>query len=90
MTTVPELLREDDDSRLRRAPRLVRRPPARIRESPELRAGFLLTVAISLGVVVANLTTPVPIQLVLDHGFDGGFRPVYVSSSARRRSGSSC
>ena len=35
---------------------------------------------ISLGVVVANLTTPVLVQLVFDRGFDGGFRPVFVGS----------
>jgi ATP-binding cassette, subfamily B, bacterial len=52
-----------------------------IRESPELRAGLGLTVIISLGVVVANLTTPVLIQLVFDHGFDGGFRPVFVGTA---------
>ena len=51
-----------------------------IRESPELRAGLGFTVIISLGVVIAHLTTPVLIQLVFDHGFDGGFRPVYVAT----------
>ncbi|MGH2640274.1 MAG: ABC transporter ATP-binding protein [Actinomycetota bacterium] len=51
-----------------------------IRESPELRAGLFFTVIISLGVVIAHLTTPVLIQLVFDHGFDGGFRPVYVGT----------
>ncbi len=35
---------------------------------------------ISLGVVVAHLTTPILIQLVFDNGFDGGFRPVYVGT----------
>lgn len=81
MTTAPELLREDEDFRppehLRGSFAVLRRG---IRESPELRTGFVLTVVISLGVVVANLTTPVLIQRVLDHGFDGGFRPVYVAS----------
>jgi len=52
-----------------------------IRESPELRAGLGLTVVISLGVVVAHLTTPVLIQQVFDHGFDGGFRPVFVGTA---------
>ena len=51
-----------------------------IRESPELRAGLGFTVVISLGVVVAHLTTPVLVQLVFDHGFDGGFRPGYVGT----------
>ena len=81
MSTAPELLSQEEDfeapEELRGSFAVLRRG---IRESPELRAGFLLTVVISLGVVVANLTTPVLIQLVIDHGFDGGFRPVYVSS----------
>ena len=81
MTTPPELVRDDEDfeapEHLRGSLAVLRRG---IRESPELRAGFVLTVVISLGVVVANLTTPVLIQRVLDHGFDGGFRPVYVMS----------
>jgi putative ABC transport system ATP-binding protein len=81
MTTAPELVRDDDDfeapEHLRGSFAVLRRG---IRESPELRSGFVLTVVISLGVVVANLTTPVLIQRVLDHGFDGGFRPVYVMS----------
>ena len=51
-----------------------------IRESPELRAGLGFTVIISLGVVIAHLTTPIVIQLVFDNGFDGGFRPVYVGT----------
>jgi putative ABC transport system ATP-binding protein len=51
-----------------------------IRESPELRAGLGFTVVISLGVVIAHLTTPVLVQLVFDHGFDGGFRPGYVGT----------
>ena len=49
-----------------------------VRESPELRAGLGFTVVISLGVTVATLVTPVLVQLVFDHGFDGGFRPRYV------------
>jgi ATP-binding cassette, subfamily B, bacterial len=51
-----------------------------IRESPELRSGLGFTVIISLGVVIAHLTTPVLIQLVFDHGFDGGFRPAFVAT----------
>jgi ATP-binding cassette, subfamily B, bacterial len=81
MTTVPELLRDGEDfeapEELKGSFAVLRRG---IRESPELRSGFFLTVVISLGVVIANLTTPVVIQLVLDHGFDGGFHPVYVMS----------
>ena len=80
MSAVAELAPGDEDFRppehLKSSFAVLRRG---IRESPELRAGFALTVVISLGVVVANLTTPVLIQLVLDHGFDGGFRPVYVT-----------
>ena len=62
---------------LRRSFAVLRRG---IRESPELRAGLAFTVIISLGVVIAHLTTPVLIQLVFDNGFDGGFRPVYVGT----------
>jgi ATP-binding cassette, subfamily B, bacterial len=51
-----------------------------VRESPELRAGLAFTVIISLGVVIAHLTTPVLVQLVFDHGFEGGFRPVFVGT----------
>ena len=49
-----------------------------LRESPELRRGLALTVVVSLGVTVAELLTPILVQLVFDHGFDGGFRPAYV------------
>ncbi len=51
-----------------------------IRESPELRRGLGFTVIVSLGVTVTSLVTPVLIQNVFDHGFDGGFRPGYVYS----------
>jgi len=51
-----------------------------IHESPELRRGLGFTVVVSLGVTVTSLVTPVLIQKVFDHGFDGGFRPVYVYS----------
>jgi putative ABC transport system ATP-binding protein len=47
-------------------------------ESPELRRGLGFTIVVSLGVTVASLVTPVLVQLVFDHGFDGGFRPRYV------------
>jgi putative ABC transport system ATP-binding protein len=81
MTTAPELVREDDGleipEELTSSFGVLRRG---IRESPELRAGLGFTVVISLGVVIAHLTTPVLIQLVFDHGFDGGFRPVFVGS----------
>ena len=47
-------------------------------ESPELKRGLVWTVVISLGVTVASLLTPLLVQLVFDHGFDGGFRPRFV------------
>jgi ATP-binding cassette, subfamily B, bacterial len=79
MTAVAELAREDDPigvpEELRGSVAVLRRG---IRESPELRAGLALTVVISLGAVLGHLTTPVLIQMVFDHGFDGGFRPVFV------------
>jgi ATP-binding cassette, subfamily B, bacterial len=49
-----------------------------LRESPELRKGLALTVLVSLGNTVASLVTPVLVQQVFDHGFDGGFRPRFV------------
>ena len=49
-----------------------------LHESPELRKGLGLTVVISLGVTAATLITPVLVQQIFDHGFDGGFRPTYV------------
>lgn len=49
-----------------------------LRESPELRRGLGFTVVVSLGVTVTSLVTPVLIQKVFDHGFDGGFRATYV------------
>ncbi|HZB02596.1 MAG TPA: ABC transporter transmembrane domain-containing protein, partial [Actinomycetota bacterium] len=80
MSTSVELLRDDDDAiaipeDLRSSFGVLRRG---IRESPALRAGLPLTVVISLGAVAAHLMTPILIQLVFDHGFDGGFRPDFV------------
>ena len=49
-----------------------------LHESPELRKGLGLTVVISLGVTAATLITPVLVQQIFDHGFDGGFRAGYV------------
>ena len=49
-----------------------------LRESPELRKGLGFTVLVSLGDTVASLLTPVLVQQVFDHGFDGGFRPRFV------------
>jgi putative ABC transport system ATP-binding protein len=81
MTSVADL-RPDDDAiaipdELRGSFAVLRRG---IRESPALRSGLALTVVISLGAVAAHLTTPVLIQLVFDHGFDGGFRPGFVTA----------
>jgi ATP-binding cassette subfamily B protein len=81
MTAVDTVVRDEDGleipEELKSSFSVLRRG---IGESPELRAGLGFTVIISLGVVVAHLTTPVLIQLVFDHGFDGGFRPVYVGT----------
>lgn len=49
-----------------------------LHESPELRKGLGLTVVISLGVTAATLITPVLVQQIFDHGFEGGFRAGYV------------
>ncbi len=49
-----------------------------LRESPELRRGLGFTTVLALTVVAANLVSPILIQLIFDHGFDGGFRPTYV------------
>jgi ATP-binding cassette subfamily B protein len=77
-----EAVRENDDAipipeELRGSFAVLRRG---IRESPELRAGLVLTVVISLGAVVGHLMTPVLIQLVFDHGFDGGFQAGFVAT----------
>jgi ATP-binding cassette, subfamily B, bacterial len=49
-----------------------------VTEAPELRRGLGFTVILSLAVTVSNLVVPILIQLIFDHGFDGGFRPGYV------------
>jgi putative ABC transport system ATP-binding protein len=75
---IPETLPDDDIAippHLRSATGVLRRG---VRESPELRSGLSFTVIISLGVTVATLVTPVLVQLVFDHGFEGGFRARYV------------
>jgi ATP-binding cassette subfamily B protein len=81
MTAVDTVVRDEDGleipEELKSSFAVLRRG---IGESPELRAGLGFTVIISLGVVIAHLTTPVLIQLVFDHGFDGGFRPAYVGT----------
>ena len=71
----------DDDERIEVSPALQSAwgVLARgLRESPELRRGLAFTVVVSLGVTVATLLTPILVQLVFDHGFDGGFRTGYV------------
>lgn len=49
-----------------------------LRESPALRRGLGFTVILSVTVTVANLVSPVLVQLIFDHGFEAGFRPGYV------------
>ncbi len=49
-----------------------------LHESPELRKGLGMTVVISLGVTAATLLTPVLVQQIFDHGFEGGFRAGFV------------
>ena len=49
-----------------------------LRESPELRKGLGFTVVLSLLVTAANLVIPVLVQQIIDHGFQGGFRPAFV------------
>jgi ATP-binding cassette subfamily B protein len=49
-----------------------------LRESPELRKGIGFTALLALTVTVANLITPILVQQIFDHGFEGGFRPRFV------------
>ncbi|MEO8291802.1 MAG: ABC transporter ATP-binding protein [Actinomycetota bacterium] len=49
-----------------------------LRESPELRRGLTFTVVLAITVTVANLLTPILVQQIFDHGFEGGFRPGFV------------
>ena len=49
-----------------------------LRESPELRRGLGFTAVLALTVTVANLITPILVQQIFDHGFEGGFRPRFV------------
>jgi ATP-binding cassette subfamily B protein len=51
-----------------------------LRESPELRVGLGFTAVLALAVTVANLITPILVQQIFDHGFEGGFRPRFVYS----------
>jgi ATP-binding cassette, subfamily B, bacterial len=51
-----------------------------LRESPELRRGLGFTALLAIAVTVANLVSPILVQLIFDHGFEGGFRPGYVSA----------
>jgi ATP-binding cassette, subfamily B, bacterial len=49
-----------------------------LRDSPDLRRGLGFKVVLAITVTVANLVTPTLVQLIFDHGFDGGFRPRFV------------
>jgi putative ABC transport system ATP-binding protein len=49
-----------------------------LRESPELRRGIGFTLILALVVTVANLVSPILVQQIFDHGFEGGFRPGFV------------
>jgi ATP-binding cassette subfamily B protein len=51
-----------------------------LRMSPALRRGLGFTVVISLGETIVVLLVPILIQQIFDHGFTGGFRPVFVFS----------
>jgi ATP-binding cassette subfamily B protein len=71
-------VRDDDEfvsPELARTGAVLRRG---LRESPELRRGLGFTVVLAITVTVANLVTPTLVQLIFDHGFDGGFRPRFV------------
>ena len=79
MNSIAEIAAPEDDleipEELQGAWGVLRRG---IRESPELRRGLAFTVVVSLGVTVASLLTPLLVQQVFDHGFEGGFRPRFV------------
>ena len=49
-----------------------------LRQSPQLRTGLGFTAILAVTVTVANLITPILVQLIFDHGFEGGFRPAFV------------
>ena len=51
-----------------------------LRESPELRAGLIVTVAMAMVVAAGKLVVPVAIQQILDRGITGpdGLRPGFV------------
>jgi putative ABC transport system ATP-binding protein len=50
-----------------------------LHESPELRKGLGFTLIVSVAATLSALVTPVLIELIFDHGFTGGFRPLYVA-----------
>ncbi len=71
-------VRDDDElvsPELARTRAVLRRG---LRESPELRRGLGFTLVLAITVTVANLVTPILVQQIFDHGFDGGFRPRFV------------
>lgn len=51
-----------------------------VRISPELRAGFVITMVMALCMAIGRLVIPILIQLILDRGLRGdeGYRPGYV------------
>jgi ATP-binding cassette subfamily B protein len=79
MNSIAEIAAPEDDleipEELQGAWSVLRRG---IRESPELRRGLAFTVVVSLGVTVSSLLTPLLVQQVFDHGFEGGFQPRFV------------
>lgn len=51
-----------------------------LRESPELRAGIMVTIAMATVVAAGKLVIPIAVQQILDRGISGpaGFRPTFV------------
>jgi ATP-binding cassette subfamily B protein len=54
-----------------------------LRQSPELRVGFVYTVLLALALTVGRLLVPILIQQIFDRGLRGpaGFRPAFVYSA---------
>ena len=55
-----------------------------LRESPELRAGIAVTIALAMVVAAGKLVIPIAIQQILDGGISGdaGFRPGFVMAAS--------